>query len=112
MVERHRGAELEHAILEAAWLELEERGYAGLTMEAVAERSGTSRTVLARRWDGKAALHAIMNFAPPPLALRKAWVDTIFPAARASVLGDGPGARGGYIAAAGILRSSFALAPL
>lgn len=184
MVERRRGADLENAILEAAWLELVECGYSGLTMEAVAERSGTSRPVLARRWEGKAQLaiaairhqrakhplevpdrgelrtelleylerlsarasgiaaaftlltseyfakvqptpnelrgvltqgdaqplsailkrgvergevdrkrltppiaslltdlfrhHAIMNFAPPPLALRKAWVDTIF----------------------------------
>ena len=56
MVERRRGADLEHAILEAAWLELVERGYAGLTMEAVAERSGTSRPVLARRWEGRAQL--------------------------------------------------------
>jgi AcrR family transcriptional regulator len=56
MGERRRGAELEEAILEAAWLELAERGYAGLTMEAVAERAGTSRPVLARRWDGKAPL--------------------------------------------------------
>jgi AcrR family transcriptional regulator len=56
MGERRRGAELEEAILEAAWLELSERGYAGLTVEAVAERAGTSRPVLARRWDGKAPL--------------------------------------------------------
>jgi AcrR family transcriptional regulator len=56
MGERRRGAELEEAILEAAWLELTERGYAGLTMESVAERAGTSRPVLARRWDGKAQL--------------------------------------------------------
>lgn len=56
MGERRRGAELEQAILEAAWVELAERGYSGLTMEAVAERAGTSRPVLARRWDGKAPL--------------------------------------------------------
>jgi AcrR family transcriptional regulator len=56
MGERRRGAKLEDAILEAAWLELAERGYAGLTMEAVAERAETSRPVLARRWDGKAQL--------------------------------------------------------
>lgn len=53
---RRRGADLEQAILEAAWFELSARGYAGLTMEAVAERAGTSRPVLARRWDGKAPL--------------------------------------------------------
>lgn len=56
MKERRRGAELEAAILDAAWLELIERGYAALTMEAVAERCGTSRPVLARRWQGKAPL--------------------------------------------------------
>ncbi|WP_142846174.1 TetR/AcrR family transcriptional regulator [Telmatospirillum sp. J64-1] len=53
---RRRGADLEEALLDAAWLELTERGYAGLTMEAVATRAGTSRPVLARRWDGKADL--------------------------------------------------------
>jgi AcrR family transcriptional regulator len=56
MGERRRGADLEHAILEAAWFELAERGYSGLTMEAVAEKAGTSRPVLARRWDGRAPL--------------------------------------------------------
>jgi AcrR family transcriptional regulator len=56
MSERRRGAELEEAILDAAWLELSEHGYAALTMEAAAERAGTSRPVLARRWDGKAPL--------------------------------------------------------
>lgn len=56
MKERRRGAELEEALLDAAWEELEERGYAGLTMEGVAARAGTSRPVLARRWDGKAKL--------------------------------------------------------
>lgn len=56
MGERRRGADLERAILEAAWFELNARGYAGLTMEAVAERAGTSRPVLARRWDGKVPL--------------------------------------------------------
>jgi AcrR family transcriptional regulator len=56
MGERRRGTELEDAILQAAWLELVEHGYAGLTMEGVAERAGTSRPVLARRWDGKGPL--------------------------------------------------------
>ncbi len=56
MGERRRGADLERAILDAAWSELSARGYSGLTMEAVAERAGTSRPVLARRWDGKAPL--------------------------------------------------------
>ncbi|WP_183436593.1 TetR/AcrR family transcriptional regulator [Methylobacterium sp. R2-1] len=56
MTGRRRGADLEQAILEAAWSELSERGYAYLTMDAVAARAGTSRPVLARRWDGRAAL--------------------------------------------------------
>jgi AcrR family transcriptional regulator len=56
MEKRRRGNDLDSAILDAAWLELSERGYAGLTMEAVAARAGTSRPVLSRRWDGRAAL--------------------------------------------------------
>jgi AcrR family transcriptional regulator len=48
---RRRGAALEDALLEAAWAELVDRGYAGLTMESVAKRAGTSRPVLARRWE-------------------------------------------------------------
>ena len=56
MRERRRGTDLEAALLESAWAELAERRYAGLTMEAVAARAGTSRPVLARRWNGKAEL--------------------------------------------------------
>lgn len=47
---RRRGQALEDALLDAAWDELQEVGYAKLTMEGVAERAGTSRPVLARRW--------------------------------------------------------------
>jgi AcrR family transcriptional regulator len=47
---RRRGEALEHALLDAAWAELQAAGYAGLTMEAVADRAGTSRAVLYRRW--------------------------------------------------------------
>jgi len=53
---RRRGADLEGAILDAVWAELTARGYANLTMEAVAARAGTSRPVIARRWDSRAAL--------------------------------------------------------
>jgi AcrR family transcriptional regulator len=47
---RRRGSALEDALLDAAWDELREVGYANLTMEGVAQRAGTSRPVLARRW--------------------------------------------------------------
>lgn len=47
---RRRGEALEIALLDAAWDELQAVGYAGLTMEAVADRAGTSRAVLYRRW--------------------------------------------------------------
>jgi AcrR family transcriptional regulator len=56
MGERRRGADLEQALLEAAWLELIEHGYSGLTMEGVAARAGTSRPVIARRWAEKPKL--------------------------------------------------------
>jgi AcrR family transcriptional regulator len=53
---RRRGATLEHALLDAAWEELQTSGYAKLTMERVAERAGTSRAVIYRRWPNRAAL--------------------------------------------------------
>jgi AcrR family transcriptional regulator len=53
---RRRGAQLEEAILDAAWDELIERGYPGLTLESVAKRAGTSRPVLYRRWPSRTAL--------------------------------------------------------
>jgi AcrR family transcriptional regulator len=53
---RRRGATLEHALLEAAWQELQESGYAKLTMERVADRAGTSRAVIYRRWRNRPEL--------------------------------------------------------
>jgi AcrR family transcriptional regulator len=53
---RRRGIRLEDAILDAAWAELVERGYPGLTLEGVAKRAGTSRPVLYRRWPSRTAL--------------------------------------------------------
>jgi len=53
---RRRGAALEAALLDAAWDELQAVGYARLTLEAVAERAGTSRPVLARRWGSRPEL--------------------------------------------------------
>jgi AcrR family transcriptional regulator len=53
---RRRGAELEQAILDAAWAELHDVGYAAFTIEAVAARAGTSKPVIYRRWSSRAAL--------------------------------------------------------
>ncbi|TDC07212.1 TetR/AcrR family transcriptional regulator [Nonomuraea longispora] len=49
-VSRRRGAELEDAILDAAREELAELGYAKSTMSGIANRAGTSKPVLYRRW--------------------------------------------------------------
>jgi len=53
---RRRGSKLEAALLEAAWDELTEVGYAALTMEGVAARANTSRAVLYRRWPNRPEL--------------------------------------------------------
>jgi AcrR family transcriptional regulator len=50
---RRRGAQLENALLDAAWAELDEKGYDGFTIESVAERAKTSRAVVYRRWSSK-----------------------------------------------------------
>jgi AcrR family transcriptional regulator len=60
--QRRRGEELEAALLEAAWQELVEVGFAKLTMESVAARAKTGVAVLYRRWPNKddlviAAIH-------------------------------------------------------
>ena len=53
---RRRGAELERALLQAAWDELKAVGYSNFTMEAVAGRAGTSKPVIYRRWPSRATL--------------------------------------------------------
>ncbi|MEI9925089.1 MAG: TetR/AcrR family transcriptional regulator [Bradyrhizobium sp.] len=53
---RRRGTALEDAILDAAWAELVEHGYADTTLESVAKRAGTSRPVLHRRWPSRIKL--------------------------------------------------------
>jgi len=53
---RRRGAALEAAILDAAWEELVNHTYGSFTMQAVAKRAGTSRPVLARRWESRSDL--------------------------------------------------------
>ena len=55
-VSRRHGAELEHALLQAAREELAEVGYANLTMEGVAARAHTGKQVLYRRWRSRADL--------------------------------------------------------
>ena len=53
---RRRGEVLENAILQAAWDELRETGYARLSMEGVAARAGTNKNAVYRRWPNKTAL--------------------------------------------------------
>lgn len=53
---RRRGKELEAAILAAGWEILAAQGYGGLTFEAVAERAGTGKAALYRRWPDKESL--------------------------------------------------------
>jgi AcrR family transcriptional regulator len=50
---RRRGPQLESALLDAAWDELVEVGFANLTMESVAARAKTGIAVLYRRWTNK-----------------------------------------------------------
>jgi AcrR family transcriptional regulator len=56
MPDRRRGAALEKALLDAAWEELTDNGYARFTMDAVVRRAGTSPPVLYRRWSDRDAL--------------------------------------------------------
>jgi len=48
--ERRRGADLEGAILDAAWEQLTAEGYGRFTIDTVAARAHTSKPVLYRRW--------------------------------------------------------------
>jgi AcrR family transcriptional regulator len=53
---RRRGAALESAILDAAWDQLLEAGYERFTIDAIAVRSATARSVLYRRWPSRMEL--------------------------------------------------------
>lgn len=53
---RRRGEVLKEAILNATLDELNQTGYAHLTMDKVAERAGTNKAVLYRRWANKSEL--------------------------------------------------------
>ncbi|THV41146.1 TetR/AcrR family transcriptional regulator [Glycomyces buryatensis] len=63
---RRRGKELEEAIYQAVWDELQEVGFTKLTMDGVAKRAGTSKPVLYRRWPGRIELlaAAAVHFMP------------------------------------------------
>jgi AcrR family transcriptional regulator len=50
---RRRGRELEQAIFQATLCELAAVGYAGLTMEGVANRAHTGKAAIYRRWSSK-----------------------------------------------------------
>ncbi|WP_058303220.1 TetR/AcrR family transcriptional regulator [Gorillibacterium timonense] len=65
---RRRGAQLEEAILRATKEELAEVGYSRLTIEGVANRAGTSKAVIYRRYPnrGELVLNAIRQRIPLP----------------------------------------------
>jgi AcrR family transcriptional regulator len=67
---RRRGHALDTAILQATVAEIELSGYAGLSMERVAERARASKASLYRRWASKVALvmDAIYDLLPDPAA--------------------------------------------
>ncbi len=66
--QRRRGAALEDAILDAAWEELTEAGYAAFSVENVAARARTGKASIYRRWPAKAQLvmDALGARLPPP----------------------------------------------
>ncbi|MBE1591432.1 TetR/AcrR family transcriptional regulator [Nonomuraea angiospora] len=65
---RRRGEALNTAIFQATLDELAEAGYAGLTMERVAERAKASKASLYRRWPTRIELvmDAVYNSLPAP----------------------------------------------
>ncbi|HEY7054281.1 MAG TPA: TetR/AcrR family transcriptional regulator [Mycobacterium sp.] len=67
---RPRDPRIDASILRAAAELLEETGYANVTMAAVAERAGTTKTALYRRWSNKAELVHEAAFPAAPTALR------------------------------------------
>jgi len=58
-----RSARVVHDVLDAVLAELAERGYALLSMEAVAQRAGVNKTTIYRRWPTKPelVLHALQE---------------------------------------------------
>ena len=66
---RPRDPRIDAAILRATTDLLVEIGYSNLTMAAVAERAGTTKTALYRRWSSKADLVHEAAFPVAPTAL-------------------------------------------
>ena len=66
---RPRDPRIDAAVLVAAAELLAEVGYVNLTMAAVAERAGTTKTALYRRWSSKAELVHEAAFPVAPSAL-------------------------------------------
>lgn len=55
-VSRRRGVTLENAILDQAWLLLQQKGYDKLTMDDVAHAAKTNKNAIYRRWPQKCHL--------------------------------------------------------
>ncbi|MHA7984781.1 TetR/AcrR family transcriptional regulator [Rathayibacter sp. CAU 1779] len=53
---RRSASELDGALLDAAWKQLQSEGYTAFTIDGVARAVGTSRAVVYRRWPNRAAL--------------------------------------------------------
>ncbi|MCV7088132.1 TetR/AcrR family transcriptional regulator [Mycolicibacter hiberniae] len=66
---RPRDPRIDAAILQAAAELVVEVGYANLSLAAVAERAGTTKTALYRRWPSKAELVHEAVFSVPPSAV-------------------------------------------
>jgi AcrR family transcriptional regulator len=66
---RRRGAELDRAILNAAFAELAERGYPAFTLERVAERAHTGKSSVYKRWPTRPelAIAAVLRELPDRL---------------------------------------------
>jgi AcrR family transcriptional regulator len=67
---RRRGHALDTAILQATIVEIDLHGYAGFSMERVAERARASKASLYRRWPSKVelVLAAVYQMLPDPAA--------------------------------------------
>ncbi|RKD31852.1 TetR/AcrR family transcriptional regulator [Lacrimispora algidixylanolytica] len=58
-VSRRRGTTLENAILDQAWLLIQQTGYGGMTMIDVAHAAKTNKNAIYRRWSQKC--HLVMT---------------------------------------------------